>query len=143
MKKYSNLSLIYIFSSSSCILFRSKILNYYKVDFQSMMNGEMVLTTAIDAWSCFLNSQEVLRAPSSPMRLFCYTETSVKWNICYIPIIWYVGINCFLYFFLSWYFECTQSDIYIYIYKRNLKYLKKTWSTFCVLLVFYSKMLIW
>lgn len=43
-----------------------------------MMDGEMIMTSVMDVWCCFLNALEELRAPVSPYRLFCYIETTVS-----------------------------------------------------------------
>ena len=51
----------------------------YKVDFQSMNDGEMVMNSVVDVWCVFLNSLEELRAPVSPYRIFCYTESTVSY----------------------------------------------------------------
>ncbi|KAL1805543.1 hypothetical protein ACET3Z_028611 [Daucus carota] len=42
-----------------------------------MKEGEMIMTSALDVWCCYLNYYEELRSPTSPRRLFCYTETTV------------------------------------------------------------------
>uniref|UniRef100_A0A166GCN9 Ubiquitin-like protease family profile domain-containing protein n=1 Tax=Daucus carota subsp. sativus TaxID=79200 RepID=A0A166GCN9_DAUCS len=60
------------------ILFKWGKINCYKVDFQSMMDGEMIMTSVMDVWCCFLNALEELRAPVSPYRLFCYIETTLS-----------------------------------------------------------------
>lgn len=59
------------------VLFKWQNVTCYKVDFQSMMDGEMVMTSALDVWCCFLNSFEDFKSPTSPRRLFCYTETTI------------------------------------------------------------------
>ncbi|KAL1803264.1 hypothetical protein ACET3Z_031911 [Daucus carota] len=41
-----------------------------------MKEGEMIMTSALDVWCCYLNYYEELRSPMSPRRLFCYTETT-------------------------------------------------------------------
>lgn len=64
----------------------------FKADFQSMKEGEMIMTSAIDAWSCYLNFNEELKSPTSPNRLFCYTETTVSLNA--YPIFFLLNFWC-------------------------------------------------
>ena len=64
----------------SRILFKWEDIMCFKADFQSMKEGEMIMTSAMDAWSSYLNFNEVLKSPTSPNRLFCYTETTVSLN---------------------------------------------------------------
>uniref|UniRef100_A0A164YPN4 Uncharacterized protein n=1 Tax=Daucus carota subsp. sativus TaxID=79200 RepID=A0A164YPN4_DAUCS len=58
------------------VLFKWQNIMCYKIDFQSMKEGEIKMTSALDVWCCYLNYYEELRSPTSPRRLFCYTETT-------------------------------------------------------------------
>ncbi|KAL1805146.1 hypothetical protein ACET3Z_028214 [Daucus carota] len=58
-----------------------------------MKEGEMIMTSAIDAWSCYLNSNEELKSPTSPNRLFCYTETTVFFPIHHVNHYYVVCFN--------------------------------------------------
>ena len=49
-----------------------------KAHFQSLHDTKLVESTLIDAWTCMLNENEILRSDSSPLRLFLNTETSVS-----------------------------------------------------------------
>ena len=74
-----------------------------KAHFQSLEDNKMVETTVIDAWTCLLNENEILRSDASPLRLFLNTETTVKKKIgLYITMCTTRKIckrcNCFIYF---------------------------------------------
>lgn len=51
-----------------------------KAHFQSLDYNKMVEGTVIDAWTCILNENEILRSDSSPMQLFLNTEIMVYAN---------------------------------------------------------------
>ena len=76
------MNLIFYVNCIDCsrILFKWEDIMCFKADFQSLKEGEMIMTSAIDAWSCYLNFNEELKSPTSPNRLFCYTETTVSLN---------------------------------------------------------------
>lgn len=47
-----------------------------KAHFQSLQENKMVMSTVIDTWTYLLNENEILKADSSPLRLFMTTETT-------------------------------------------------------------------
>ncbi|KAK1358879.1 hypothetical protein POM88_043353 [Heracleum sosnowskyi] len=47
-----------------------------KAHFQSLQDNKMVMSTVIDSWTYLLNENEILKADSSPLRLFMTTETT-------------------------------------------------------------------
>ncbi|KAK1396384.1 hypothetical protein POM88_006247 [Heracleum sosnowskyi] len=47
-----------------------------KAHFQSLQDIKMVMSTVIDSWTYLLNENEILKADSSPLRLFMTTETT-------------------------------------------------------------------
>lgn len=49
-----------------------------KAHFQSLQENKMVMSTLIDTWTYLLNENEIIKADSSPLRLFMTTETTVS-----------------------------------------------------------------
>ncbi|KAF1001375.1 hypothetical protein AG4045_025685 [Apium graveolens] len=58
-----------------------------KAHFQSLRDNKLVETTVIDTWTYLLNENEILKADSSPLRLFMTTETT------YGPLRMDVGVG--------------------------------------------------
>ncbi|WOH00546.1 hypothetical protein DCAR_0519912 [Daucus carota subsp. sativus] len=68
-------------------LFQWKGRGCTKAHMRSLGENMMVETTVIDSWTCILNENEILRADTSPLRLFLTTETT------YGPMQMEVGEN--------------------------------------------------
>lgn len=66
-----------------------------------MNDGEMIMTSVLDVWCCFLNSLENLKATTSPRRLFCYSETTVS-LIFILKILCKLTFLSNLFSLLSW-----------------------------------------
>ncbi|KAL1816295.1 hypothetical protein ACET3Z_018869 [Daucus carota] len=58
-----------------------------------MKEGEIKMTSALDVWCCYLNYYEELRSPTSPRRLFCYTETTVFFPVHHVNHYYVVCYN--------------------------------------------------
>ncbi|KAL8113111.1 hypothetical protein AgCh_020438 [Apium graveolens] len=58
-----------------------------KAHFQSLQDNKLVETTVLDTWTYLLNKNEILKADSSPLRLFMTTEAT------YRPLRMDVGIG--------------------------------------------------
>ena len=65
-------------SLCSDYLFQWKGRGCTKAHMRSLGENMMVETTVIDSWTCILNENEILRADTSPLRLFLTTETTVR-----------------------------------------------------------------
>ena len=62
-----------------------------KAHFQSLHDTKLVESSVIDAWTCMLNENEILRSDSSPLRLFLNTETTVRFDLYQIcSLIFYL-----------------------------------------------------
>ncbi|WOG93705.1 hypothetical protein DCAR_0312992 [Daucus carota subsp. sativus] len=62
-------------------LFQWKGRGCTKAHMRSLGENKMVETIVIDSWTCILNENEILRADTSPLRLFLTTETTLLFPV--------------------------------------------------------------